>query len=157
MTTSNDNMACSFINNYPLLIADGPSLPELQFRKIQGSPHVCHLTFSNLTSNPSNIDSYEPNLIICEYLANRCQPSSANCLRKLNDLLSRKFKRDQPTEQQTQCIVKLNLAILLILQGRRDSALLILSEIYNQRDCFVEFMQSRIFLLLLVPLSAIRN
>ena len=78
-------------------------------------------------------------------------------MRKLNDLLARKFKRDQPTDQQTQNIVKLNLVVLLILQGRRDAAILLLEEIYKQRDCFVEFMQSRIFLLLMVTSITTRN
>lgn len=86
---------------------------------------------SNLSSNPSNVDSYEPNLAICEYLANRCQQSALNCIRRLNDLLARRWKRDQSTlEPHTHNIVKFNIAILLILQGRRDCALLLLQDIY---------------------------
>lgn len=109
-----------------------------------------------MNGNPTNHDSYEPNLAICEYLANRCQQTALNCLRRLNDLLQRKFKRSQ-SELQTQAIVKFNLAVLLILQGRRDIALLLLEEVYRQRDCFIEFMQSRVFLLLMVFLSKARN
>jgi hypothetical protein len=52
---------------------------------------------STLNSNPCNLDSYEPNLAICEYMANRCQQSALNCIRKLNELLARKWKRDQST------------------------------------------------------------
>jgi hypothetical protein len=106
---------------------------------------------SNLSVNSINIDSYEPNLAICEYLSNRCQQSSLNCLRKLNDLLARRLKRDPArTDSQTECILKLNIAILLVLQGKRDNALVVLAELYRTRDCFIEFMQSRVFLLLLV-------
>jgi predicted negative regulator of RcsB-dependent stress response len=105
-----------------------------------------------------NIDSYEPNLAICEYLANRCQQSSLNCLRKLNDILTRKLKRNpNRTDCQTESIIKLNIAILFILQGKRDNALVILNDIYHNRDCFIEFMQSRIFLLILVGLLTFRN
>lgn len=108
--------------------------------------------------NSINIDSYEPNLAICEYLSNRCQQSSLNCLRKLNDLLARRLKRDPArTDSQTECILKLNIAILLVLQGKRDNALVVLAELYRTRDCFIEFMQSRVFLLLLELNSLAKN
>jgi hypothetical protein len=88
--------------------------------------------------SPVNIDSYEPNLAICEYLANRCQPAALNCLKKLNDILNRKLKRDPNRgDPQTECIIKLNIIVLLILQGRRDSALLLLSELYKQKQSLI--------------------
>lgn len=82
---------------------------------------------SALTSNTINIDSYEPNLAVCEYLTNRCTQSSLNCLRKLNDLISRKIKREaQKLDGHTESLIKLNVAVLLILMGKRDNALLML-------------------------------
>lgn len=134
------------------------SLSKLQCRQIQGSAEVWVALPSNLAVSSINIDSYEPNLAICEYLANRCQQSSLNCLRKLNDILTRKLKRNpNRTDCQTESIIKLNIAILFILQGKRDNALVILNDIYHNRDCFIEFMQSRIFLLILVDLLKFRN
>lgn len=47
-----------------------------------------------LTANPTNIESYEPNLILSEYMANRCHQTAINCLRKLNDLHLRKFRKE---------------------------------------------------------------
>lgn len=91
-------------------------------------------------------------------MANRCQQSALNCLRKLNDLLTRKFKRDQPThEPHTHNLIKLNIAVLLILQGRRDCALPILTDVFEHKDCFVESIQSRLLLLLMVHPAASRN
>ena len=105
---------------------------------------------SSFSSNPSNLDSYEPNLYICEYMANRCQQSALNTLKKLNDLIARRYKREaNRADPQTENIIKLNIAVLMILQGRRDYALVLVREIYNNRNCFIEFMQTRIFLLLL--------
>jgi len=49
-------IACSFI--LLSLLINGASIPELQLWKVQGSPHVRHISPSNLSSNPSNIDSY---------------------------------------------------------------------------------------------------
>jgi hypothetical protein len=91
-------------------------------------------------------------------MANRCQQSALNCLRKLNDLLARKFKRDQPThEPHTHNLIKLNIAVLLILQGRRDCAIPILTDVFSHRDCFVESIQSRLLLLLMVLPATSRN
>lgn len=50
----------------------------------------------------------------------------------------------------TESIGKLNIAILLILLGKRDNALLVMTDIYKNRACFIEYMQSRIMLLLMV-------
>jgi len=54
-------------------------------------------------------------------------------------------------------MIKLNIAVLLILQGKRDNALVVLYSVYRNRDCLIEFMQSRIFLLLLVTHQSFRN
>jgi hypothetical protein len=125
-------------------------VPILQRGQIQIGPHVPRPPLSSFSSNPSNLDSYEPNLYICEYLANRCQQSALNTLKKLNDLIARKYKREaNRADPQTENIIKLNIAVLMILQGRRDNALVLLREIYHNRNCFIEFMQTRIFLLLL--------
>jgi hypothetical protein len=115
-------------------------------------------SLSNLTLNAVNIDSYEPNLAITEYMANRCNQSALNSLRKLNDILVRKYRREHLLQDpQTEQIIKLNIVVHLILQGKRDYALLLLKEIYKHRECFIEFMQSRVFLLLMVTVGLGRN
>lgn len=106
---------------------------------------------SLLASSNLNIDSYEPNLAICEYLSNRCVQTSINCHRKLSEWLMKKSKRENyKLDCHTESIVKFNIAILLILLGKRDNALLVMTDIYKNRACFIEYMQSRIMLLLMV-------
>lgn len=91
-------------------------------------------------------------------MSNRCQQSALNSLKKLNDIITRKYKREGTrNDPQTENIVKLNIAILMTLQGRRDGALVVLREVYHHRNCFIEFMQTRVFLLLLVPASISSN
>lgn len=83
-------------------------------------------------------------------MANRCQQSAVNCLKKLNDIITRKYRREgNRNDPQTENIVKFNIAVLMILQGKRDNAMIILKEVYNNRNCFIEFMQTRILLMLL--------
>jgi len=89
-------------------------------------------------------------------MANRCQQSTLNCMRKLNDLHIRKYQRDR-LAPQTEATIKVNLAVLLVLQGRRDQALILLNEVYQNRHCFIEFMQSRIYFLLMVSISQNRS
>jgi hypothetical protein len=109
------------------------------------------MRISLLASSNLNIDSYEPNLAICEYLSNRCVQTSINCHRKLSEWLSKKSKRENyKLDCHTESIVKFNIAILLILLGKRDNALLVMTDIYKNRACFIEYMQSRIMLLLMV-------
>lgn len=103
-----------------------------------------------MASSNLNIDSYEPNLAICEYLSNRCVQTSINCHRKLSEWLMKKSKRENyKLDCHTESIVKFNIAILLILLGKRDNALLVMTDIYKNRACFIEYMQSRIMLLLM--------
>ena len=91
-------------------------------------------------------------------MANRCQQSAVNCLKKLNDIITRKYRREgNRNDPQTENIVKFNIAVLMILQGKRDNAMVILKEVYNNRNCFIEFMQTRILLMLLVSKPRFRS
>lgn len=84
-----------------------------------------------MASSNLNIDSYEPNLAICEYLANRCVGTSISCHRKLVEWLGKKYKRENyKLDWQTESIVKLNIGILLVLVGKRENALLLMTDIY---------------------------
>ena len=51
----------------------------------------------------------------------------------------------------------LNMAALLVLGGRREQALLLLTEVYSHRQCFIEYMQSRLLLLVMVFPSPFRS
>jgi hypothetical protein len=63
----------------------------------------------------------------------------------------KKFKRENyKLDCYTESIVKFNIAILLITLGKRDNAMLVMTDIYKNRACFIEYMQSRIMLLLMV-------
>ena len=92
-------------------------------------------------------------------MANRCHQTALNCLRKLNDLHLRKFRKDTHNHQpsQTEATLMLNMSALLVLQGRREQALLLLKEVYQQRQCFIEYMQSRLLLFLMVLFPLFRS
>lgn len=73
------------------------------------------------------------------------------CLRKLGALLLKKTKKDNDHyERVTDQILKYNIAILMMLTGRKDSAYAILSDIYSHEKCFIDFMKYRMLLLLMV-------
>ena len=50
----------------------------------------------------------------------------------------------------TDQILKYNIAILMMLTGRKDSAYAIVGDIYNNEKCFIDFMKYRMLLLLMV-------
>jgi hypothetical protein len=93
---------------------------------------------------------------VCEYLSNRCTQASLNCLKKLNDILPKKMRpesdeEDASMELRSEHVIKYNIAVLLILLGKRDNALQVIKEVYKAKECFIEYAQCRILFMLMVP------
>lgn len=80
-----------------------------------------------------NAESYEPNLAICEYLNNgRTLNASHVCIRKLNSLISKKNKKDSELyDLMTLQLMKYNIGILMLLNGKRENAYLLISDVYS--------------------------
>lgn len=80
-----------------------------------------------------NIESYEPNLAICEYLSNgRTLNASHVCIRKLNNLLSKKTKRENELyDHMTLQLMKYNIGILMLLNGKKENACLLVNDVYR--------------------------
>lgn len=98
-------------------------------KPISKYPWLC----SQLNTTNINSDSYEPNLAICEYLSNgRSQNASHVCIRKLNNLIIKKNKRETELyEQMTMQLMKYNVSILMLLNGKKENAHLLISDIYT--------------------------
>ena len=99
-----------------------------------------------------NVQSYEPNLAICEYLNNgRTTNASHVCIRKLNNLISKKSKKDSEMyDNMTVQLMKYNIGILMLLNGKKENAYLLINDIYNNQKCFIDYLKYRMLLLLMV-------
>lgn len=87
--------------------------------------------FSQLNSININIESYEPNLAISEYLSNgRTLNASHVAIRKLNNLLSKKNKKDNEIyEHMTLQLMKYNIGILMLLNGKKENAYMLIADV----------------------------
>lgn len=87
--------------------------------------------FSQLNSININIESYEPNLTISEYLSNgRTLNASHVAIRKLNNLLSKKNKKDNEMyEHMTLQLMKYNIGILMLLNGKKENAYMLIADV----------------------------
>lgn len=84
-------------------------------------------------------------------MLSRTLNSSQVCLRKLSTLLAKKSKKENDHyERITDQIIKYNIAILMLLTGRKENAYMLISDIYAHEKCFIDFMKYRMLLLLMV-------
>jgi hypothetical protein len=66
-------------------------------------------------------------------------------------LISKKNKKDAELyDQMTPQLMKYNIGILMLLNGKKENAYLIISDIYENEKCFIDYLKYRKLLLLMV-------